>query len=442
MIVPTLVLSLLSAALSFSDDILNVEQPNKDGNHWAVLVAGSYGWSNYRHQADVCHAYQILKNHGIPDERIIVFMYDDIANNTENPTPGVIINQPNGPNVYVGVPKDYTGRNVKPDLFLNVLQGNADKVVGIGSGKVVKSGPNDHIFVNFVDHGAPGILAFGDDMLKSYQLMQAINTMHKQNKYGKMVFYVEACESGSMFSELLPKDISVYATTASNPDESSYACYYDKKLDTYLGDVYSIKWMQDSDKEDLNTETLEKQFKITKAETNTSHVMEYGDLTIGDMTVAEFQGNQLSPVFLSNNIGTKEKDPCDDGVPSEDVPLAILERKLEAATSQTQREQLEEQLRDLIKSRESVKTIIKKISFFATNNHIQTSRVMDSGVRQALRSWDCYEYVLDHLVATCPQLNLPKNDYALRHLYVFVNMCEERVPAETINEAITKVCGY
>lgn len=26
--------------------------------HWALLVAGSSGWSNYRHQADVCHAYQ------------------------------------------------------------------------------------------------------------------------------------------------------------------------------------------------------------------------------------------------------------------------------------------------------------------------------------------------------------------------------------------------
>lgn len=27
--------------------------------HWAVLVAGSNGWGNYRHQADVFHAYQV-----------------------------------------------------------------------------------------------------------------------------------------------------------------------------------------------------------------------------------------------------------------------------------------------------------------------------------------------------------------------------------------------
>ena len=32
-------------------------------------------------QADVCHAYQILHKNGIPDENIVVMMYDDIAHN-------------------------------------------------------------------------------------------------------------------------------------------------------------------------------------------------------------------------------------------------------------------------------------------------------------------------------------------------------------------------
>lgn len=27
--------------------------------HWALLLAGSAGWGNYRHQADVLHAYQV-----------------------------------------------------------------------------------------------------------------------------------------------------------------------------------------------------------------------------------------------------------------------------------------------------------------------------------------------------------------------------------------------
>lgn len=41
--------------------------------------------------------------------------------------------------------------------------------------------------------------------------------------------------------------LAVFATTAANAEESSYACYYDKKRDTYLGDWYSVNWMEDSD---------------------------------------------------------------------------------------------------------------------------------------------------------------------------------------------------
>uniref|UniRef100_A0A671SGJ8 Legumain n=1 Tax=Sinocyclocheilus anshuiensis TaxID=1608454 RepID=A0A671SGJ8_9TELE len=80
-----------------------------NGNHWVMLVAGSMTWKNYRHQADVCHAYQIVHRNGIPDDQIVVMMYDDIAYNMKNPHPGTIINKPNGLNVYAGVPKDYTG---------------------------------------------------------------------------------------------------------------------------------------------------------------------------------------------------------------------------------------------------------------------------------------------------------------------------------------------
>ena len=54
-----------------------------NGQNWAVLVAGSNGWYNYRHQSDVCHAYQILHKNGIPDSNIIVMMYDDIAKDKE-----------------------------------------------------------------------------------------------------------------------------------------------------------------------------------------------------------------------------------------------------------------------------------------------------------------------------------------------------------------------
>lgn len=41
--------------------------------------------------------------------------------------------------------------------------------------------------------------------------------------------------------------VSVFVMTAADPRESSFACYYDKLRGTYLGDVFSVKWMEDSD---------------------------------------------------------------------------------------------------------------------------------------------------------------------------------------------------
>ena len=38
--------------------------------------------------------------------------------------------------------------------------------------------------------------------------MTAIQSMYKDQKYKQMVLYIEACESGSMFQGLLPKDIN------------------------------------------------------------------------------------------------------------------------------------------------------------------------------------------------------------------------------------------
>jgi legumain len=78
-----------------------------------------------------------------------------------------------------------------------------------------------------------------------------------------MVIYIEACESGSMFEGLLPNNINIYATTASNAEESSYSCYYDDKRKTFLGDLYSVSWMEDSDAEDISKESLFKEFQVS-----------------------------------------------------------------------------------------------------------------------------------------------------------------------------------
>lgn len=249
---------------------------------------------NYRHQADICHAYQVLHQHGIPDDHIIVFMYNDIAFNPENPFPGNIINQPNGSNVYPGVPHDYVRGNVTVHNFLNVLKGNQSGVT-VPGGKVLNTGPHDDVFIYLTDHGMAGAFGFPTELLSVRQLIDTLGWMWKNNRYRSLVFYMEACESGSMFANQTYQNLSlaemyIYAVTASTPAESSYACYWDDARMTYLADVYSAMWMQDSDKAVMTKETVFQQFLTVRNLTNTSTVCNYGNHPISTEVLIDFQG--------------------------------------------------------------------------------------------------------------------------------------------------------
>ena len=66
------------------------------------------------------------------------------------------------------------------------------------------------------------------------------------------VMYIEACESGSIFEGIMPKDINIYVTTASNAEENSWGTYCPgmepsppPEYVTCLGDLYSVSWMED-----------------------------------------------------------------------------------------------------------------------------------------------------------------------------------------------------
>lgn len=52
-------------------------------------------------------------------------------------------------------------------------------------------GPNDKIFINFVDHGSNGLLAFPDDYLYADQLNAALNSMYENSTYSKVTFIIK-----------------------------------------------------------------------------------------------------------------------------------------------------------------------------------------------------------------------------------------------------------
>ncbi|MFA6035124.1 MAG: C13 family peptidase, partial [Myxococcota bacterium] len=123
---------------------------------WALVAATSSGWSNYRHQAGALSQYQLLKSRGVPDSRIVLIPADDIAQNPQNPEPGVIRNIADGPDVYTGAVIDYRLSGIDSTDIMDILAGKrSDRLP-----TVIESSAGDDIFVYIVDHGDPanGIL--------------------------------------------------------------------------------------------------------------------------------------------------------------------------------------------------------------------------------------------------------------------------------------------
>ena len=197
-------------------------------DHWAVLVAGSKGFINYRHQADVCHSYHLLLKQGIPKENIIVMAYNDVAWDDENPFPGQLFNQKDGDDVYQGCQIDIQGVDVNKDNFVAVLTGDESKLQlnnTNSTARVVKSDSNSRIFLYFSDHGSPGHLLFPHSVIYADELNQTLRSMHSEGKYKEMFVFLEACESGSMFHNVDLKSINIWAMTATNATTPSWGTY-------------------------------------------------------------------------------------------------------------------------------------------------------------------------------------------------------------------------
>ncbi|XP_044496507.1 vacuolar-processing enzyme-like [Mangifera indica] len=445
-------LSLLSFAVESRKLDHKDNKSSTNGTRWAVLIAGSNGYRNYRHQADVCHAYQVLKSRGLKDENIIVFMYDDIAFHKENPRPGTIINKPNGADVYHGVPKDYTGENVTAGNFLAVILGNKTALTG-GSGKVVNGGPNDHIFIFYSGHGAPGFIGMpSSGVLYAKDLIDVLQKKYEAKAYEKMVIYVDSCESGSMFEGLLPKTWNIYVMTASKASEDSWATYCPHQhpsppaeYDICLGDLFSVSWLEDSEQHDLQKETLEQQYQVVRKRTRFSdksagsHVMRYGN-------VMGIQNDSVSTYFGPNPRNFVFTTQTSFSLPSEikvlyqrDADVNYLQHKFNKAhKGSNEKTKAQKQLNEEISKRQREDFNIQQIStiLFGFKNGQNIVQYVRHVGQPLVDNWGCFKMLMGVYEEHCGSLSTYRKKYAR----AMTNMCNSGINKEKMIMTLAQVC--
>ena len=198
-------------------------------NNWVVLVDTSRFWFNYRHAANALSMYRTVKELGVPDDRIILMLADDVACNARNIHKAQVWNNRKREIELYGdeVEVDYRGDEVTVESFLRVLTGRHHP--GTPASKRMDSNSGSNIFIFMTGHGGDEFLKFQDsEEISSQDIAGAFDQMHDVGRYNEILFMVDTCQASTLFSQF--RAPSIVSIGSSSKGENSYSHHEDNDL--------------------------------------------------------------------------------------------------------------------------------------------------------------------------------------------------------------------
>lgn len=264
---------LLSALASFSQHIL--------------LYAGSNGFTNYRHQADIFTIYHQILARGIDKSQISLYAYDDVATDPSNPFEGQMFHTlDHKTNVYPGSDAiDVKGDKVTAQAFTDAIS-------------TLPTTSEDYVFIYYDNHGGPGILGTPvGDSIHAADLAEALNTASTKRLYKQCLFIIEACYSGSVAETFTAENLATI--TAANGEESSYAAVYDSSVGAYLTNEFTNYFLNIID--ETPEISIGELYDNLKEDTQKSHVCYFGDESMKSISLSTFIGTPKRTISHNKN---------------------------------------------------------------------------------------------------------------------------------------------
>lgn len=239
----------------------------------AVLVVGSWGWRNYRHQSDAFRLYHYLRSQGLGDDDILLLSADDVADSRFNRVPGVVRNVPGGRNLKEGLRIDADGQSLSADELRTHL---LEQPLGPFSSE------GDNVLVFLVGHGGSDgfylstatelqSTSRSGSLLSPTWLAETAQAMYDAGRYRKLVIIVEACHAGVLGTELAAPESFLLA--GANPYENSLAANYDTEVRTWLADQFASSFMDVVESEPATT--FARAYTLAYSKVPGSHVSLY-----------------------------------------------------------------------------------------------------------------------------------------------------------------------
>ena len=221
---------------------------------YAIIMCGSRGYTNYRHQADVYAWVNILLNRGYKRENIITISYDDVAAETKE-----IYHTCDGPNMYLEGAVNYSSIQASKDQFIKSINGINNKKA--------------NVLIVYINHGAYNFLSTPNGFDRPIYIddfTEAINNL--ANRVRKVLCIVEACFSGS-FARQTKYARNVIIMTAASAREPSYAYSWCPRLKVYTSNEFTYHVLNYLDDKRNDKKYLKDMYDTVKHQTNMSTVV-------------------------------------------------------------------------------------------------------------------------------------------------------------------------
>ena len=197
---------------------------------YALIIASSSGWSNYRHQANAYAMYDILLDYGMDKDKILMVAEDDLAEHNSNPYKGSLRLSDDGENIYLPDAADYKPSQISWSEF-------SEKMT---AGEIPNFTPdsNSNLLVYWSGHGTQAGLNWLESTVNTNKIAEMFAKLSGKNRFRKALLFIETCYSGNLGQSChtIP---GLLCITAANEDETSKADRYSPFYGTWMSNSFS-----------------------------------------------------------------------------------------------------------------------------------------------------------------------------------------------------------
>lgn len=381
---------------------------------YSLLIGGSKGYSNYRHQSDIMTLSTML--HSDKDNVVTTLIYDDIAYNKQNPFKGQLFN-------------DYLHNNVYNKSFINSTHINITNIRKLMNNLTLTK--DDTLFIFYNNHGAPGMLCtpknrrYDNQELFADDLEKLLKELRKKVK--QILFVIEACYSGSVAKYISLNNVLTISSATSI--ESSYSAKWDYSIGAHLTNLFTLNFINYIN-EHHNNEKIIDMINYVSKYTERSTINVFGDTSLMNETIKSFIGN-IKPIPRDNVTDATMHYINDNAIDSHETLTKYYKTRMIFAPNRSTYEHFRMKLNDEIKRRHEMKRMIRRIVYHIQGNlsipRVELEKVL-------IRDFDCYHNATMTFKRDCGYIDEVETAYFMPKMAWLCNKFDKGIIVSNISK--------